>query len=59
MEEECILFGASDELLSASREVISCSAYLSVQITKISGYVQLLAGQSKIWTVGLLFLCML
>lgn len=47
MEEECILFGASDELLIASREVVSCTAHLSVQVAKISGYVHLLAGQSK------------
>lgn len=47
VEEECILFGASEELLSASREVVSCSARFSVQITKISGYVQLLAGQNR------------
>ena len=47
VEEECILIGASDQLLSSSREVVSCSAYFSVQITKISGYVQLLAGQNR------------
>lgn len=47
MEEECVLFGASDELLAASRDVVSCSAQFSVQIIKISGYVQLLAGQNR------------
>lgn len=47
MEEECILFGAPEEILTASRDVVSCSAYLSVQVTKICGYVHLLAGQSK------------
>lgn len=46
LEEECILFGASDELLAASRDVVSCSAYLLVQVAKMSGYVQLLAGES-------------
>lgn len=47
VEEECILFGASDKLLAASRAVVSDSAYFSVQISKISGYVQLLAGQNR------------
>ncbi|KAK3912411.1 Protein phosphatase 1 regulatory subunit 21 [Frankliniella fusca] len=47
MEEECILFGASDELLAASRDVVSCSALFCVQVKKLSGYVQLLAGQNR------------
>ncbi|XP_034238305.1 protein phosphatase 1 regulatory subunit 21 [Thrips palmi] len=47
VEEECILFGASEEILTASRDVVSCSAYLSVQVSKICGYVHLLAGQNR------------
>lgn len=47
VEEECILFGASDEILKASRDVVSCSAYLTVQVSKICGYVHLLAGQNR------------